>query len=845
VQERYEPKAIEPKWQQRWEKEGLFRLKGKGEKKYVLEMFPYPSGKMHMGHVRNYLIGDVLARYYRMKGFDVLHPMGWDALGLPAENAAIKDKRHPAERTIENVAQFKAEMKSVGYSYDWDRELNTSHPEYYRWNQWFFLKMREMGLVYRRMSRVNWCPGCATVIANEQVKEGTCERSGDPVVVKKMPEWAFRITRYSEELLQDIDAKLGEWPERVTSMQKNWIGKSEGTSIKFQIASSTDSAQDALAPRQARAEADSLEVFTTRSDTLFGVTYVVVAPDHALMPKLVNEKTQAAVAAFAAEMEKKAAQQKKDEEPEKEGVFTGAYAIHPFTGAKVPVWAANFVVSDYGTGAVMSVPAHDQRDFEFAKKYGLPIKPVIAPKDGTLAKTGELTAAFADDGVMQDSAEFTGLPSDEGRKKVAAALAAKGRGGPSVTYRQRDWGFSRQRYWGTPIPIVYCEKCDPNHEGIGVPEDQLPVTLPDIDVAKVLTGRGEPPLAKVPEWINTTCPKCGGPARREAETMDTFVDSTWYYARYLSAHYDQAPFDKAEAQRLLPVDVYVGGPEHAVMHLLYFRFWTKVMRDMGLVKIDEPVKRLVTQGIVNGPDGRKMSKRWGNVVSPSDIVGKFGADAARTFVMFAGPPEKDIDWSDKQVEGCSRFLERVWRLAYANRESASEKAPLGGETGNALAIRKAAHKALKSVTQDVERLGYNTAIARVMELVNYLTPLQPSTDKAERAAMAEAMRLMAAMISPVAPHIAEEIDECYGATESLQARLWPAFDAALASEDSVTYAVQVLGKLRGQVTASVDAKQEEVQAAAMKDEKVAPHLAGKTIKKVIFVPKKIINFVVG
>jgi leucyl-tRNA synthetase len=605
VQERYEPKAIEPKWQQRWEKEGLFRLKGKGEKKYVLEMFPYPSGAMHMGHVRNYLIGDVLARYYRMKGFDVLHPMGFDALGLPAENAAIKDKRHPAERTKENVEHFKAEMKSVGYSYDWDREINTSHPEYYRWNQWFFLKMRELGLVYRRMSRVNWCPGCATVIANEQVKEGTCERSGDAVVVKKMPEWAFRITRYSEELLQDIDKKLGEWPERVTSMQKNWIGKSEGASILFQI----------------DGQPDSLEVFTTRSDTLFGVTYVVVAPDHALMPKLVNAQTKAAVEAFAADMERKAAQQKKDEEPEKEGVFTGAYAIHPFTGAKVPVWAANFVVSDYGTGAVMSVPAHDQRDFEFAKKYGLPVKPVIAPKDGKLAAASELAAAFTEDGVMQESGEFSGLPSDQGRKKVAESLKAKGKGGPAVTYRQRDWGFSRQRYWGTPIPIVYCEKCDPAHEGIGVPESQLPVALPDIDVAKVLTGRGEPPLAKVPEWVNTTCPKCGGPARREVETMDTFVDSTWYFARYLSPHDDKAPFDKAQARRLLPVDVYVGGPEHAVMHLLYFRFWTKVMRDLGLLEVDEPVKRLITQGIVNGPDGRKMSKRWGNVVSPSEIVG--------------------------------------------------------------------------------------------------------------------------------------------------------------------------------------------------------------------------------
>jgi len=828
VQERYDPKSIEPKWQERWEREGLFRVKGQGEKRYVLEMFPYPSGKMHMGHVRNYLIGDVLARYYRMKGYDVLHPMGWDALGLPAENAAIKDGRHPAERTRENVAQFKAEMKSVGYSYDWAREIATCDPEYYRWNQWFFLKMREMGLVYRRMSRVNWCPGCAPVIANEQVKDGVCERSGDPVVVRKMPEWAFRITRYSEALLQGLDS-LTEWPERITSMQRNWIGKSEGAEIVFPI-----DGKDA-----------ALTVFTTRADTLFGVTYVVVAPDHALMDRLVTPETAEKVKAFAAEQERKAGQQKKDEEPEKEGVFTGAYAVHPFTGAKVPVWAANFVVSDYGTGAVMSVPAHDQRDFEFAKKYGLPIKVVIQPPEGAKLSSADLAAAWADDGVMQESGEFSGLTSAEGRKAVAEALKKKSHGGPAVTYRQRDWGFSRQRYWGTPIPVVYCEKCDPKHEGISVPEDQLPVVLPDIDVTKVLTGRGEPPLAKIADWVNTTCPKCGGPARREVETMDTFVDSTWYYARYLSPHDDKAPFEKAQAERMLPVDVYVGGPEHAVMHLLYFRFWTRVMKELGLVPVDEPVKRLVTQGIVNGPDGRKMSKRWDNVVSPRDIVARFGADAARTFVMFAGPPEKDIDWSDEQVEGCSRFLGRVWRLAYAQRDCAGEKKPLGGETGQALAIRKATHKTLKRVTEEIERLGFNTSIARVMELVHLLTPMAPSADPSERAAMAEAMRLMAFMLSPVAPHLSDELGAVYGKDESLQAQSWPAYDPALAAEDEITYAVQINGKLRGQVTVSADASEADVKGAAKADEKVAPHLAGKTIRKEVFVPKRLVNFVVG
>jgi leucyl-tRNA synthetase len=830
VEERYDPKTIEPKWQDRWEAEGLFRLKGRGEKRYVLEMFPYPSGRMHMGHVRCYLIGDVLARYYRMKGFDVLHPMGWDALGLPAENAAIKDKRQPAERTRENVAHFKAEMKSVGYSYDWDREISTSEPDYYRWNQWFFLKMREMGLVYRRMSRVNWCPGCATVIANEQVlKDGTCERSGDPVVIKRMPEWAFRITAYSEQLLQDLD-QLTQWPERVTSMQRNWIGKSEGAQIQFKI----------------WGKDRALEVFTTRADTLFGVTYVVVAPDHLMMGDLATPETAERVRAFAADQEKKAGAQKNDEEPAKEGVFTGAFAVHPLTGARVPVWAANFVVSDYGTGAVMSVPAHDQRDFEFAKKYGLPIKVVIqpAPGAGEPLAADRLTAAFAEDGVLQDSAQFSGLASAQGRAQIAAALHENGLGGPAVTYRQRDWGFSRQRYWGTPIPIIYCERCDPKHDGISVPYADLPVRLPAIDVAKVLTGRGEPPLAKVPEFLHTRCPTCGGPARREVETMDTFVDSSWYFARYLSPRCESSPFEASEAKRMLPVDVYVGGPEHAVMHLLYFRFWTKVMHRMGLTAVDEPVQRLVTQGIVNGPDGRKMSKRWGNVVSPSEIVRRFGADAARTFVMFAGPPEKDIDWSDAQVEGCNRFLSRVWRLAYAHKDGASLTA-LGGETGQALAMRKAAHKALKQVTQDIERLSFNTAISRIMELVNYLTPLPAPSGAAEQAAAAEAVRLIAVMLSPFAPHLAEEIAQEYGAKQSLQAQEWPAFDPALAAEEAVVYAVQVLGKLRGQVEVPVDATEEEVRRAAQSDARVAPHLSGKTVRRVVFVPKRLINFVVG
>lgn len=826
MQERYEPREIEPKWQDRWEREDLFAAGKRGDrpKKYVLEMFPYPSGAMHMGHVRNYLIGDVQARFARMKGFDVLHPMGWDALGLPAENAAIKDKRHPAERTKENVASFKAEMKRIGFSYDWSREFSTSDPEYYKWNQWFFLKFREMGLVYKRHAQVNWCPGCQTVIANEQVKDGLCERSSDPVVVRRMPEWALRITKYSEKLLQNLDT-LTEWPEEVVKKQRNWIGKSEGTELVFAVAGSSE----------------KITVFTTRADTIFGCTYVVVAPDHPVLAQIVPADRRDAVRTFAEDQARKAAAKGRDEELEKEGVDTGAKVKHPFTGAELPIWAANFVVADYGTGAVMSVPAHDQRDFEFAQKYGLPVRQVIAPADGSAIDLAK--AAFTDDGVLTGSDGFDGTTSEAARKAIANEAQAGGFGGPTVTYRQRDWGISRQRYWGTPIPMVYCLKCDPNEEGIPVPYDQLPVRMPDIDVAEVLTGKGEPPLAKVPAFVNTTCPTCGGPARREVETMDTFVDSTWYYARYVDPKNDELPFSREAADRWLPVDVYVGGPEHSTMHLLYFRFWTMLMHELGLTPMEEPVRRLITQGIVNGPDGRKMSKRWGNVITPASIIEKYGADAARTFVSFAGPPDKDIDWSDEQVEGCSRFLLRVWRLAYANRNAAGVKHD-GPFEGRALEIRRAAHKTLKRVTEDIERTSFNTAIARTMELTNFLTPITAESD-AEKAAMAEAMLLLATMLSPIAPHLAEEIAEAYGSTTSLQAQSWPAFDPALTVDDAIKYAVQVNGKLRGEIEVPAAADEAQVRAAAEADEKVQPHLAGKQLRKFVFVKGRLVNFVVG
>jgi leucyl-tRNA synthetase len=830
MNERYEPQAIEQKWQTRWEEAGVFRA-GKrpgAPKKYILEMLPYPSGKMHMGHVRNYLIGDVYARFFQMKGHDVLHPMGWDAFGLPAENAAIKDGVHPAVRTRENIDSFKKEIRSLGYSYDWTREVNTSEPEYYRWNQWFFIQMLERGLVYRRFSKVNWCTGCMTVIANEQVKDGTCERCESPVVDKELPEWSFRITKYSQALLDGLD-ELKEWPERITSMQRNWIGRSEGVEADFNVQGS-----------DAR-----IRVFTTRIDTIHGCTYVVLAPDHKLVAQVTTSAQRAEVDAFVKRMAAISKTDRTAEGATKEGVFTGAHAINPFTGQPVPIWIANFVLSDYGTGAVMSVPAHDERDFDFARKYALPIKVVVQPAVGNKLPPGDkLEVAYTEDGVLVDSGEYSGLPSAEARKKMGEKLRAEGRGEPKVTYRQKDWGFSRQRYWGTPIPIVYCEKCDPERKGQPVPLDQLPVRLPEIDTQTVLTGKGEPPLAKVPSWVNTTCPKCQGPARRETETMDTFVDSCWYFARYLSPNYDEAPIDPKEAQRWLPVDVYVGGPEHAVMHLLYFRFWTRVMKLLGLSPVDEPVKRLVTQGIVNGPDGRKMSKRWGNVVAPASIVSKYGADTARAYVLFAGPPERDFDWSDDQVEGAFRFLKRVWTLA-VQHQGVAGATHTGAYEGKALEIRRAAHKCLKRVGEAIERLSFNTAIAGSMEYVNALYALGTAETPAEKAAMAEAVRILSVVLTPFAPHLADEIAESYGAKDFTVTQGWPEFDPSLVVDDVIPYAVQVNGKLRAEIRVAADAAEADVRAVAEADERVQAAMAGKTLRKFVFVPKRLVNFVVG
>ncbi len=901
MNERYEPRSIEPRWQSRWEEAGAFRAgrRSAAEKRYVLEMFPYPSGAMHMGHGRVYTIGDALARHLRMRGYDVLHPIGFDALGLPAENAAIKDGRHPAERTRENIVAFRGEMEKLGYSFDWDREIVTADPGYYRWNQWFFLKMLERGIVYRRRGKANWCTGCQTVIANEQVvDDDRCERCESPVVEKVIPEWAFRITAYAQDLLDGLE-ELQEWPERITTMQRNWIGRSDGADVDFVVPG-----------------AEPIRVFTTRVDTIYGCTYLVLAPEHPLVETVTRPERRAEVRAFAERMRKTDVLERTGENAPKEGVFTGASAVNPFTGEKVPVWIANFVLAEYGTGAVMSVPAHDQRDFEFAKRYALPIRVVIQPaKGGRIPGADALGKAFPEDGVLQDSGPFTGLGSAQARLRMSAHAEEKGFGKAEIRWHLRDWGFSRQRYWGTPIPIVYCEE----HGAVPVPEKDLPVVLPE---KAIITGTGEPPLAKVREFVDTTCPRCGKPARREVETMDTFVDSSWYYARYLSPRDETRPFDPTLAKRWLPVDVYVGGPEHAVMHLLYFRFWHRVMHDLGLVREKEPCRRLVTQGIVNGPDGRKMSKRWGNVVTPGPMVDKYGADTLRLFILFAAPPEKDIDWSDEQVDGLFRFLSRVWRLFHARQdcfdarraggavppataaqlepvsarraqgqpdeaaperaggsggadppataaqlepvsarraqgqpdEAAPERAGGSGgavppATNDWLELRRRTHRTIRRVTEGFEGdLKFNTGIAALMELVNALYALEPRAD-AERAAVREALVALATLLAPFAPHAAEELwHEVMGPAARerlLSEEPWPAFDPALVAADTVTIAVQVNGKLRGEVQAAVTAGEAEVRALAEADDKVRSHLAGKALRRVVFVPKRLINFVVG
>jgi len=845
--ERYDPQRVETKWSERWQLDAaLYAAEPNSTKKkyYVLEMLPYPSGALHMGHVRNYAIGDALARYMWMNGYNVLHPMGWDSFGLPAENAAISNNTPPREWTLRNIANMKAQMKRLGFAYDWSREVTTCLPEYYRWNQWFFLRLFERGLAYRKNSKVNWCPKCATVLANEQVlPNGCCWRHEETLVEQReLEQWFVRTTKYAEELLAGLD-NLEGWPEKVRTMQRNWIGRSEGTLVDFKL----DYGENHTGFGPA---GSTIQVFTTRVDTIFGATSVQLAPEHPIVKDLV-----AADAGLRVKVEELMAEQRKAREEgdigeiEKHGVFTGRYAINPFNSERVPVWVANYILMDYGTGAIMSVPAHDERDYEFAKKYKLEIRLVVLP----IANDPEETIAepqlpfVAHEGMVINSGRYSGLACEEAIKVMSAYAEENKFGKATVTYRLKDWGISRQRYWGTPIPMLYCEK-----DGIvAVPEKDLPVILPE-NVDITLTGGS--PLGKLPEFVKTTCPKCGGPARRETDTMDTFVDSSWYFYRYTDAHNDHAPFDGKTAQYWFGdrgIDQYIGGVEHAILHLIYSRFWTRFMRDLGMITNDEPVERLFTQGMVI-KDGAKMSKSLGNVVSPDEMVARYGADAARLNSLFAAPPDRDLDWQDSGVEGIQRFLGRVYRFVVRNASSSSgtphaETLPAASLPPAARAIQRKLHQTIKRVSDEYQgRWHFNTCISAIMELVNVLYGAEEAIARNEVPApfLADVQRNLVLLLAPFAPYLAHELWEMLGEKGNLLKAPWPKFDAELAKEEELEIPVQVNGKLRSRVIVAADATEETVLARALADEKVQALIAGKQIVKRIYVPGKLVNIVV-
>jgi leucyl-tRNA synthetase len=844
-EDRYDAQRIEAKWFERWQQDAsLYAAEPNSTKPkyYVLEMLPYPSGVLHMGHVRNYAIGDALARYMWMNGYNVLHPMGWDSFGLPAENAAISNNTPPREWTLRNIASMKAQMNQLGFAYDWSREVTTCLPEYYRWNQWFFLRLYEKGLAYRKKSLVNWCPKCATVLANEQVVNGRCWRHEDTVVEQReLEQWFLRITKYADELLRDLD-KLKDWPEKVRTMQRNWIGRSEGTLVDFKLEGATDS---------------TIAVFTTRVDTIYGATSVQLAPQHPLVARLTrnNDPLRAQVEQLIAE-QRKAKEVGDIGEIEKHGVNTHHFAVNPYNGERVPIWVANYILMDYGTGAIMSVPAHDERDYEFARKYNLKIRIVIVPRSVDPEETSvEPPLPFTTlDGTLVNSGPFNGLDCREAINQMSAHAEKNGFGKATVTYRLKDWGISRQRYWGTPIPMLYCEK-----DGIvPVPEKDLPVILPEkVDIT--LTGGS--PLGQVPEFVNVTCPKCGGPARRETDTMDTFVDSSWYFYRYTDAHNEQAPFDSKTAAYWFPIDQYIGGVEHAILHLIYSRFWTKFMRDMGLVQNDEPVERLFTQGmIIKG--GAKMSKSLGNIVSPDEMIARYGVDSTRMYTLFATSPDRELDWKDEGVEGIQRFLGRVYRFVEGNARPQDQDwhKPLPAHlTGSARRLQRKLHQTIKRVSDDFQgRWHFNTCISAVMELVNDANrralgsgPTQnPVTgepvrgDEIPLALLADVQRNIVLLLAPFAPHLANELWEMLGQQGSLLRAPWPKYDPALAKEEEIEIPVQVNGKLRSLIVVPVDSSREVIEERALSDQKIKAAIAGKQIVKVIVVPGKLANIVV-
>ena len=826
---RYDPAAIEPKWQERWAAEpALYAaepVSSAKEKYYVLEMLPYPSGQLHMGHVRNYSIGDALARHMWMRGYNVLHPMGWDAFGLPAENAALKNNTPPREWTLSNIAAMKRQMLRLGLGYDWATEVTTCLPDYYRWNQLLFLRMAETGLVYRKQSKVNWCPDCATVLANEQVVDGCCWRHEETAVEQRdLEQWFLRITAYAQELLDGLD-KLQGWPEKVRTMQRNWIGRSQGTEVEFAVEN----------------RPEKIRVFTTRVDTIFGATSIQLAPEHPFVLALAAEDSALAKQVAGLVEEQRKARASGDLGAiEKHGISTGQIGINPYNGESMPVWVANYVLMDYGTGAIMSVPGHDERDFEFAKKYALPVRRVIAPAD---PKAEEPELPFtSEEGVLVNSGEYTGMSVATAQKEMQQVASRLKFGEAKVTFRLKDWGISRQRYWGTPIPMIHCDG-----DGlVPVPDEQLPVILPDrIEI----TQQGGSPLGRVPEFANVTCPKCGQPARRETDTMDTFIDSSWYFYRYTDAKNSSAPFGRERAEYWFPIDQYIGGVEHAILHLIYSRFWTKVMRDLGLIKNDEPARRLFTQGMVI-KDGAKMSKSKGNVVSPDDMVAQYGADATRMYALFAAPPDRDLEWQEDGVAGVSRFLGRVYRLAMKHAASArgSAASPTKIETGgSAQKLQRKLHQTIAKITHDFEgRWHFNTCVAAIMELVNELqaADAQLSSGEIPASAVRELLRNLVLLLAPFAPFLAAELWEELGEPGSILRAPWPKSDPALAREGEIEIPVQINGKLVTVVRVAAGADGKIIEAAALADEKVQARSADKTVVKVIVVPGRAVNLVV-
>ena len=847
MDEKYFPEKIEEKWQLRWADERAFEARDDDPrpKFYALEMLPYPSGYLHMGHVRNYAIGDALAWYKRLRGFNVLHPIGWDSFGQPAEQAAIKRGIQPRDWTEENIAHMKGQMQRLGISYDWSREIAAHRPDYYKWDQWFFLKMLALGLAYKRTSAVNWCPKEETVLSNEQSSGGICWRCGTTVTKKEIEQWYLRTTKYAEELVADIKEIEGGWPEKVLKRQRDWVGRSEGAYIDFKVKNTSE----------------KIRVFTTRIDTIFGATALVVAAEHPVLSKLLEDSAlKDQVMAFADQVKAVRAIKTEDlaEEEAKLGINTGQLAINPFNGDVLPIWVANYVLMDYGAGAVMSVPAHDERDFEFAQKYTLPIRQVIAPiVHGRQVETGELVpgsdqsidmkSAFIDYGVLVNSGEWSGKLSRDATREMAVYAAEKKFGGPAVTYRLRDWGISRQRFWGAPIPVIYCPDCGM----VPVPEKDLPVMLPD---NAQFTGTGESPLKGVPEFVNTTCPQCGKPAVRETDTMDTFVDSSWYFFRYCDPRNDAMPFDSSIAAKWTPVDQYIGGDSHAVMHLIYTRFWTKVMRDLGLVRFNEPVKRLLTQGMVtNRVEGtneyKAMSKSLGNGVDPDEMIEAFGADATRLFVLFAAPVENELRWSESGIEGAVRFLRRVWTMIYRWREHAGNAgAPPADFSDAARPLRRKTHQTIARVTDDFEKLDLNTNVAALMELLNALGEfnVEPSAaSPSDLYAVREALEALVVMLAPFSPHVAEEMWEGLGHEGGLlKGAPWPVADAELAKKDELEIPVQVNGKLRSRVVVAPDISEADLRTIALADSKVQSFIDGHQVVKVIVVPRRLVNVVV-